>query len=304
MARLIGLLLLGGYCLMIPAKGWPQSPPQPSPQIIIAVFQQLDESKQLAPLLQSLIQAYEDQTGQTAVSLDNIKQILGHYGPKLLGDCQAKVACLTQKIRTPFPTVPYGLFLGVGGLGDTLLLNMVLIDLKTGTELKQGNHTFTRTQDIKTKLPDVMKELFPNYGKIRYLGLPPRAILTIQGKVFRSPKQWNPVPANQDVQILVTAPGHQSTKQTLQVKPGERREQTLRLLSLTIPPRRVVGQPPIPRIPDTPSTPPITQRWWFWTIVGVVVVGAGVGVTVGVLSNQKQRKEGEFVAIEVPPFQP
>ena len=34
--------------------------------------------------------------------------------------------------------------------------------------------------------------------------------------------------------------------------------------------------------PAAPSRPPIYQRWWLWTIVGVAVVGIAVGVGVGV----------------------
>ena len=34
--------------------------------------------------------------------------------------------------------------------------------------------------------------------------------------------------------------------------------------------------------PPTPSErQPVTRKWWFWTIIGVVVVGAAVGIGVG-----------------------
>jgi len=33
-----------------------------------------------------------------------------------------------------------------------------------------------------------------------------------------------------------------------------------------------------------PAGPPVTSQWWFWTLIGVVAVGAGVGIAVGVSS--------------------
>jgi tetratricopeptide (TPR) repeat protein len=45
--------------------------------------------------------------------------------------------------------------------------------------------------------------------------------------------------------------------------------------------RRTANEPPPARQDDAPS---ITERWWFWTAVGVVAVGGGI--TAGLLLNQ------------------
>jgi hypothetical protein len=42
-----------------------------------------------------------------------------------------------------------------------------------------------------------------------------------------------------------------------------------------------------PRLPV--QTKPLTQRWWFWTAIGVVVVGAAVGTYFGVLASTAVR---------------
>jgi tetratricopeptide (TPR) repeat protein len=46
------------------------------------------------------------------------------------------------------------------------------------------------------------------------------------------------------------------------------------------PPPAVTPPPPPPvETPEpTPSSPPIYKRWWFWTAIGAVVVGTGVGL--------------------------
>lgn len=304
MLRFMGLALFLFSFLFCITTISAQSLPQSSAQLVIAVTQQLDESKQLPPLLSLLLAGYEEHTGNATVSLDQMKQKLGHYGPKLLGDCQTKVTCLTQKIRPLFPGVPYGLFVGVGGLGDTLLLNLVLVDLSQGKDIKQLNQTFNHLQDMKNKLPQVMKQLFPNFGKIRFTRLPSDAIVMVEKKTHTSPNLWRPVPANQPLSVLITASGYQSKKETLQIKPGESLELKWELERLQSPPRRLVRTPPPPRTDPNPGAKPVTQQWWFWTIIGVVAVGTGVGVTVGILSSQKQRKEGDFVAIDIPPLQP
>lgn len=41
--------------------------------------------------------------------------------------------------------------------------------------------------------------------------------------------------------------------------------------------------------PPPPEEPGIAEQWWFWTIIGLVVVGAAVGITLGVvLSGGRQ----------------
>ena len=47
--------------------------------------------------------------------------------------------------------------------------------------------------------------------------------------------------------------------------------------------------PPTPTPVDTPQVAtPIYKKWWFWTIIGVVVAGGAVGAAVGVTQANKQ----------------
>jgi hypothetical protein len=39
---------------------------------------------------------------------------------------------------------------------------------------------------------------------------------------------------------------------------------------------------PAPAPADAPPSPPVYKRWWFWTLIGVAVVGVTVGVVVAV----------------------
>lgn len=56
-----------------------------------------------------------------------------------------------------------------------------------------------------------------------------------------------------------------------------------------------VVEPPPP--PPPIESPPIWRRWWFWTIIGVVVVGAGVGLGVGLgtASQEPGLTQGEVI---------
>jgi len=44
----------------------------------------------------------------------------------------------------------------------------------------------------------------------------------------------------------------------------------------------------------------VTGEWWFWTLIGVAVVGAGVGVGVGVASSQPRSPDGSLGNVNLP----
>lgn len=44
----------------------------------------------------------------------------------------------------------------------------------------------------------------------------------------------------------------------------------------------------------------VTGEWWFWTLIGVAVVGAGVGVGVGVVSSQPRSPDGSLGNVSLP----
>ncbi len=60
-----------------------------------------------------------------------------------------------------------------------------------------------------------------------------------------------------------------------------------------------------PTVIDEPVAPrdgggDVTSEWWFWTLIGVAVVGAGVGVTVGVVSSQPHSPDGSLGNVNLP----
>lgn len=51
---------------------------------------------------------------------------------------------------------------------------------------------------------------------------------------------------------------------------------------------------------ETPRGSDVTGEWWFWTLIGVAVVGAAVGVGVGVAASQPHSPDGSLGNIELP----
>ncbi|TNE49149.1 MAG: hypothetical protein EP343_12775 [Deltaproteobacteria bacterium] len=274
------------------AQTAPAAPPQ---RLVVAVFQQLDETKKLPPLLQSFNEAYRRRTGQIALKVQQVREGFGgHFGPKVLRGCRAKAGCLTKKLKVFFPKATLGIFLGVGGLGDSILLKIVLADLTTGKELKQLRQSFSNLNDAKAKLPGLMAKMFPNYGTIRWSGLPKGASITVQGRTFEPPVL--PLPGGQKTSVEVKAPGYKAKSFTLEVAANKEKTVTVKLKKEK---KTVIVRRPPPPIRQPGTSQPVTKKWWFWTIIGVAAVGAGVGVVAGVLS-QPSRKEGDFIPVELP----
>jgi len=87
-------------------------------------------------------------------------------------------------------------------------------------------------------------------------------------------------------ELMVKATGFAPVRRPLDVKPGAnvREHVTLRALALEAPPppapeAAAVKAPPTESeaAQDAPDDSSVFGRWWFWTAVGVVAVGAGVG---------------------------
>lgn len=93
--------------------------------------------------------------------------------------------------------------------------------------------------------------------------------------------------------VELDAPGRVSLRQTLPLTPGSRTSLRLEVAPPpTSPPPAPRVEPPPPRVDraPTPATPhpratpapSIASRWWFWTLLGAVVVaGVATGLAVG-----------------------
>ncbi len=134
--------------------------------------------------------------------------------------------------------------------------------------------------------------------------------LTIEPKTARLVVDGEAFPADGPIRRLsldpgkrtfeVSADGFGPVRETLALDPGARLAHTIALVPVSPPPPVVAIAPPIappaPPIAITPSveTQPVEETSivaspWFWVVAGVVVVGAAVGIGLGV----SQRKVGD-----------
>ncbi len=64
---------------------------------------------------------------------------------------------------------------------------------------------------------------------------------------------------------------------------------------------QVIQSDVVPREEEQPrGGGDVTAEWWFWTLIGVVVVGAGVGVGVGVAVSQPRSPDGSLGNVNLP----
>ncbi len=85
--------------------------------------------------------------------------------------------------------------------------------------------------------------------------------------------------------LLVRAEGYDELEQAFQVERGETTELTLGL-----------SRTPIEVVEERPWY----RRWWVWTILGVVVVGAGTATAVALTSDDSESVTGTLGTHEVP----
>jgi hypothetical protein len=85
--------------------------------------------------------------------------------------------------------------------------------------------------------------------------------------------------------LVVTAEGYGRVEQRFDVERGETTELAVSLTRAEV---RMVEQPPVYR------------RWWFWTILGVVVAGAGATAAAVVLTRDEETASGTLGRFEYP----
>ncbi len=81
--------------------------------------------------------------------------------------------------------------------------------------------------------------------------------------------------------IVVSADEHRPERREVRLAPGER--YTLHTTLEAAP--RATPHPPV--VPVTPEARPITSQWWFWTVIGAVVVG-GVATTLALTLRETE----------------
>jgi hypothetical protein len=102
------------------------------------------------------------------------------------------------------------------------------------------------------------------------------------------------------------ADGYATERREVTVHGGEAQQLTVRMAQLVAKNEAVAETRPTP-VPASPAEPrservPVYKRWWLWTIVGVVVVGAAAGTAIA-LTADKNKTEYRGVPTENTPAQ-
>ncbi len=134
-----------------------------------------------------------------------------------------------------------------------------------------------RREEISRHVADMESRL----GELRLSGIPEGAEVSLDGELLPRDR-W----ASQRVRtgrhsLRVAAPGFREQIRQVEVTTGD-----ATVLEIDL---ELEESPVVP-----PGRRPVYRRWWFWTIIGVAVVGgAATGVAVG-MSNQDELGNGDW----------
>lgn len=144
---------------------------------------------------------------------------------------------------------------------------------------------------------------------------PPEASLVLDGRPATG-RQWT-LDAG-DHMVAASAPGYRSSDLRVNVAGGKDTRAELVLSPIEVSPEQVArtsedtgagpfGQQPTAAMPATSPAAPrdgesggVLTKWWFWTAVGVVVVGATVGTLIAVNQPQKPNAGSSGVVLHTP----
>ncbi len=163
------------------------------------------------------------------------------------------------------------------------------------------------TPEQRTQAAEELEVARHLVGRARVVVVTPGATATIDGDdiALDASLVLDPGPH----ELIVRAPAHVEQQRSFITRAGEEhpfeitlepvagarpsvevREPTVELspprvaAASTLDARRARSEPAMPD-PEPASSGSILEEWWFWTIVGVVVVGAGVGIGAGVVAT-------------------
>tara|TARA_B100000609_G_C17223005_1_gene442117 strand:+ start:25328 stop:26236 length:909 start_codon:yes stop_codon:yes gene_type:complete len=257
----------------------------------IAAFQVLGIKSKVAKILTLTNAAYQKHTGTAPLALSEVTKRLGKYGLVKLKACDPPtVKCLSAKGKT-FLKTDLALFLGIGGFGEKILIDFLLVDLSTGKQVKRTNKTFDGFKGMESQLPAVMTALFPpTDAKLVLEGTPKGAAVTLDGKASGELPTTLSLKPGKEYALKISHPKHKPYERSITMKPGKKMTISIALPSLAPVARRPDTRPPERR--PAPAGEPVFRKVWFWAVVGgVVVVGAGVAIGVAAASSGPQWPE-------------
>jgi hypothetical protein len=200
-----------------------------------------------------------------------------------LRSCTGEVACLVRAGKQlKVDRIISG---NVGGLGDSYVVNMKLVDVGRRREVRRVQETISGTpgQLIEAVRLAAYRLIAPDRlkGSLALLANVAGADVRIDGKL----RGTTPLELQRNLPIgkhtiRVSKLGYVDVVQTVAV----RFQKTAHVVvTMEVPQKGADGGTMVPRKVYRPY--PWYTRWWFWTAVGIVAAGVGVGVGYALSAN-------------------
>jgi hypothetical protein len=199
-----------------------------------------------------------------------------------LRNCTGEVACLSEVGR--LLEVQRVIAGNVGGLGDSYVVNLKLVDARQRREIRRVQETISGEPDQLIEAIRVAAYGLLAPSRLRG-GL--KVLATVAGADVLLDGRWlgkTPLPAQHGLRVgshdlRVSKRDYRDAIQPVTVRFQKMAEVIVRLETPTA--GRGLASP------GQPQTRPVPwyTRWWFWTAVGVVAAGAGAAIAYGVSGN-------------------
>jgi hypothetical protein len=192
---------------------------------------------------------------------------------KALAGCTGDVTCLAEAGR--LLGVDRIISGNVGGLGDSYVVNLKIVDVKSKKELRKVQETISGRPDqlIEAVRVAAYGLVAPQKlrGALAVLANVPKAQVLLDGELLGT----TPLPVKRNLEVgkhtlRVSKAGYLDVVQEVKVRFQKTAEVVVKL---ELP--KIAGQL-TPRKIERPV--PWYTTWWFWTLVGVAAVGAGIGL--------------------------
>jgi len=134
---------------------------------------------------------------------------------------------------------------------------------------------------------DLIRQSTQNLASLHLTIEPHEATLVIDGETFPANGSVRRLELDPGQRILeISAAGFDSVREAVELEPGSKLVRTIALSPLAPPPLAPSPPPPAPHLTPVAETEveedSILSSPWFWVIAGAVIVGAAVGIGVGV----------------------
>ena len=172
--------------------------------------------------------------------------------------------------------VKYNLGLALAHTGELVEAAALLREAADDNQLARATRRQAR---------QLLSEVEPRIGRLRVAldGDEAGVNVTLDGERLGLERVNVPFPIDPGTHRLVVTRGSREVDaQSVEVPEGGEAVLTLRTVALSLPP--VVDEEAFVATEDEPGTGggSIAEEWWFWTIIGAVVV-VGLGITIGVV---------------------